>query len=69
MRACDARTPCRAGCDRSTPYEKALHQREASLPRCKTLLRSAKADGRSLVAISEPRESELKKTERKLMQR
>ena len=33
------------------------------------LHKSAKADKRSLVAISEPRESELKKIERQLMQR
>ena len=33
------------------------------------LHRSAKVDERSLVAISEPRENELKKIERQLMQR
>ena len=36
---CGARAPCRAGCGRFTPYESALYQREASLPRCKTVLR------------------------------
>ena len=38
--------------------------------RCDDWLRkSAKVDERSLVAISEPRESELKQIERQLMQR
>ena len=43
-RACRARAPCRAGCDRSTHYERALHRREASLLRCKTVVRRASCD-------------------------
>ena len=40
-RACDACALCRAGCTRSTPYKRALRQREASLLRWKTLIRRA----------------------------
>ena len=39
-----ARAPCRAGCDRCTQYGKALHRREASLLRCKTVVRRASCD-------------------------
>ena len=34
-----ARAPCCAGCDRATHYGRALHRREASLFRCKTVVR------------------------------
>ena len=40
-RACCARAPCRADCDRPTCYERTLHRRKASLLRCKTVVRSA----------------------------
>ena len=39
--ACRARAPCRAGCDRRTSYERALHRRKTSLLRCKTVVRRA----------------------------
>ena len=42
MRACRARAPCRAGCGRSTPYERALHEREAALVRWKAVLPRAR---------------------------
>ena len=38
-RACGARATSRAGCSRPMPYERPLHQREASLLRCKAVLR------------------------------
>ena len=40
-RACDARAPCRADCNRSIPYARVLHQREASILRCNTVLQRA----------------------------
>ena len=40
-RTCDARASFRAGCGRSMYYRKALHQRKASLLRCKTVVRRA----------------------------
>jgi len=40
-RACHARTPPRASGNRFMSYERALDQRNASLPRCKTVLRRA----------------------------
>ena len=40
-RACRARAPCCAGCDRPTHYERALHRRKTSLFRCKTVVRRA----------------------------
>ena len=40
-RACGPRTPRRAGCTRSVPYKRALHQREASLFRGKTVMQRA----------------------------
>ena len=43
-RACRARAPCCAGCDRSTRYERVLHRREASLFRRKTVVRRASCD-------------------------
>ena len=43
-RACRARAPCRAGCDRPTHYERTLHRREASLLQCKTVVRRASCD-------------------------
>ena len=39
MRACGARAPCRASCNRFTPYERPLHQRVASLLWCNAVLR------------------------------
>ena len=39
--ACDARAPCRASCGRYMSYGRALHRRDASLPRCKTVLQRA----------------------------
>ena len=40
-RACDARAPRRDGCGRYMSYGRALHQREAFLLRCKTVLQHA----------------------------
>ena len=40
-RARRARAPCRAGCDCHTCHGRALHRREASLLRCKTVVRRA----------------------------
>ena len=40
-RACDVRTPRRAGWSRATPYESPLHQRNGRLPRCTAVLRRA----------------------------
>ena len=40
-RACGVRAPCRAGCDRLVPYERALHRQRASVLRCKTVVRRA----------------------------
>ena len=40
-RACCARAPCRAGCDRTTDDKISLHRREVSLLRCKTVVRRA----------------------------
>ena len=40
-RAFRARTPCRAGCGRLRHRERALHRRNASLLRCKTVVRRA----------------------------
>ena len=56
-RACDAPTPCRAGCGRVMPYKKALHRREASVLRCKAMLRRAsrglkRAAGLVLLALA-----------------
>ena len=40
-RACDACAPCRAGCGRFTHRTRPPHRREASLQRCKTVLRGS----------------------------
>ena len=44
MLACRVRRPCRAGCDRSLHYGRALHQRKASLFRCKSQVQRASCD-------------------------
>ena len=55
-RACRARAPCRAGCDRTTHYERALHRRKASLFRCKTVVRRASCDLQRAAGIRVARE-------------
>ena len=54
--ACRARAPCRAGCDRPTRYERALHRRKASLLRCKTVVRRASCDLQRAAGIRVPRD-------------
>ena len=51
-RACRARAPCRAGCDRPIRYGKALHRQEASLLRCMTVVRRASCDLQRLASIA-----------------
>ena len=51
MRVCRARAPCHARCDRSLRYRRALHRREASLFRCKTVVRRASSDLQRAVGI------------------
>ena len=58
-RVCGACALCRAGCGRFMSYGRALHQREAPLPRCKTVLRRAgcglqRAASRHLAHASAP---------------
>ena len=43
-RACSARAPCRADCDRPTHYGRVLHRRKASLLRWKSVVRRARCD-------------------------
>ena len=43
-RACRARAPCRPGCDLPVRLGRALQRREASLLRCKTVVRHASCD-------------------------
>ena len=49
-RACRARTPCCVGCGQSMPYERRLHQREASLIRFNAVVRRAEAVFRTACA-------------------